>query len=84
MVKKESVILGDLDAMKTMAEVIKTLENLIYYRDVEIIHNINDISLSYCDKVKAFVLKNMNSGEIQQYADIQTCSQVLGKLLNIS
>lgn len=70
--------------MNTMAEVIKTLENLIYYRDVEIIHNFNDVSLSYCDKIKAFVLKNINSGEIQQFTDIQACSQVLAKLLNIS
>lgn len=50
------------------------MDNLVQYRDCEIIHTFNNLSLTYCNDSKTFVLKDTNNGETDQYIDSETCS----------
>lgn len=50
------------------------LDNLVMYRDCEITHTFDNLSLTYCSNSNTFVLKDTNTGETDQYNDPEACS----------
>lgn len=58
------------------------LKNLLQYRECDITHNFNGLSLTYCNQFKTFIVKHISSGEIEKYHDIDSCSLAIYEKLN--
>ena len=54
------------------------LETLLRYEDSEITHTFcsgnNTFSLSYCKELKNFQVKNIETGHIEHFPDVETTS----------
>ncbi|PLS18141.1 hypothetical protein CVD28_07535 [Bacillus sp. M6-12] len=61
-------------------ETKKMLENLIFYKDVQITHTINGYILTYSKDLKCFQILCNKTGELTQYADIESCESALSKI----
>jgi len=62
------------------------LETLLYYDNSEIIHKIHSenhtFSLSYSKERQAFQLKNNETGNIENYTDLEDISLTLYNIIN--
>ncbi|MBM6602428.1 hypothetical protein [Priestia megaterium] len=70
----------------TMTKIKDMLETLLYYGNSEIIHKIHSgnrtFSLSYSKERQAFQLKNNETGNIENYTDIESISLTLYNIIN--
>ncbi|KRD81441.1 hypothetical protein ASE51_24875 [Bacillus sp. Root147] len=70
----------------TITKIREMLEILLQYKDSEITHTIcsvsNTFSLSYSKELKAFQLKNVETGHIEQFPDVDTTSLVLYRIIS--
>ena len=69
-----------------MTKIKDMLETLLYYDNSEIIHKIHSgnhtLSLSYSKERQAFQLKNNETGNIENYTDIESISLTLYNIIN--
>ena len=64
------------------SEILNTLENLVYFKDVEITHTFDEYTITYCKNNKAFYVGNNKNGDVAAYSDIDSCAIALFDLLN--
>ena len=64
------------------SEILNTLENLVYFKDVEITHTFNEHTITYCKNNKAFYVRDNQNGDVAAYPDIDSCAIALFDLLN--
>jgi len=70
----------------TIIKIKEMLETLLQYEDSEIIHTIysvhNTFSLSYSKELKTFQLRNVETGEVERFTDVETISIALYKIIS--
>ncbi|MDY0944229.1 hypothetical protein [Priestia megaterium] len=70
----------------TITKIKDMLETLLYYDNSEIIHKIHSenhtSSLSYSKERQAFQLKNNETGNIENYTDLEDISLTLYNIIN--
>lgn len=66
----------------TITEIKKTLDNLLYYKDVEITHTVKDYALSYCKESNCFIIENMENGKVYRYEETGGCLTALNRIIN--
>ncbi|GAB1810459.1 MULTISPECIES: hypothetical protein [Priestia] len=70
----------------TITKIKEMLETLLQYKDSEITHTIcsisNTFSLSYSKELQAFQLKNVETGHIEQFPDLETTSLILYRIIS--
>ncbi|WP_280161075.1 hypothetical protein P5491_027065 (plasmid) [Priestia megaterium] len=70
----------------TIIKIKEMLETLLQYEDSEITHTIcsvnNTFSLSYSKERQAFQMKNIETGNIENYTDIEDISLTLYNIIN--
>ncbi|MGZ0879949.1 hypothetical protein ACWZQY_028810 [Priestia megaterium] len=70
----------------TIIKIKEMLETLLQYKDSEIIHTICNVnhtfSLSYSKELKNFQVKNVETGYIEHFPDIETTSIALYRIIN--
>jgi uncharacterized protein YkuJ len=71
----------------TIIKIKEMLETLLRYEDSEITHAFyggnNTFSLSYSKKLQAFQLKNVETGDIEHFSDVETTSLALYRIISI-
>jgi len=71
----------------TIIKIEEMLETLLRYEDSEITHTIcsknNTFSLSYSKELKNFQLKNVETGHIERFTDVETTSVALYRIISI-
>jgi hypothetical protein len=65
-----------------IGEIKRSLEHLVYYKDLRLMHTFGTFTLSYCGTAEEFHLLNSLTNKTQTYKDIEICSAVLYELLN--
>ena len=63
-------------------EILNTLENLVYFKDVEITHTFEEYTITYCNNTNSFYVKDNRNGETTGYPDVESCAIALYDLLN--
>jgi len=70
----------------TITKIKEMLETLLQYKGSEITHTIcsisNTFSLSYSKELQAFQLKNVETGHIEQFPDLETTSLILYRIIS--
>ncbi|MGG0451740.1 hypothetical protein ABEY82_15300 [Priestia megaterium] len=70
----------------TIIKIKEMLETLVKYEDSEITHTIcsekNTFSLSYSKELKNFQVKNVETGYIEHFPDVETTSIALDRLIS--
>ncbi|WP_280157729.1 hypothetical protein P5616_027125 (plasmid) [Priestia aryabhattai] len=70
----------------TIIKIKEMLETLLQYADSEITHIIcsknNTFSLSYSKELKNFQLKNIETGHIEHFPDVEVTSLALYKIIS--
>ncbi|WP_142919194.1 hypothetical protein [Peribacillus saganii] len=61
-------------------ETTKMLENLIFYKDVQISHTINGYTLTYSKDLKCFQIRCNETGELAHYSDVKSCELAISKI----
>ena len=71
----------------TIIKIKEMLETLLQYEDSEITHTIcsghHTFSLSYSKELKNFQLRNVETGDIEHFTDVETTSIALYKIISI-
>jgi len=71
----------------TIIKIKEMLETLLRYEDSEITHTIcsknNTFSLSYSKELKNFQVKNIETGHIEHFPDVETTSLALYRIISI-
>ncbi|MCM3768961.1 hypothetical protein AB3N02_27805 [Priestia aryabhattai] len=72
----------------TIIKIKEMLETLLQYEDSEITHTIcsvnNTFSLSYSKELQTFQLKNVETGHIERFTDVETTSLALDRIISIA
>ncbi|MDD1515806.1 hypothetical protein [Priestia megaterium] len=70
----------------TIIKIKEMLEILLQYEDSEIIHTIcrenNTFSLSYSKELKNFQVKNIETGHIEHFPDVEATSLALYRIIS--
>ncbi|MEJ9306902.1 hypothetical protein ABEW33_02370 [Priestia megaterium] len=70
----------------TIIKIKEMLETLLQYEDSEITHTVCNVnttfSLSYSKELKNFQVKNVETGYIEHFPDVETTSLALYKIIN--
>ena len=70
----------------TIIKIKEMLETLLRYEDSEITHTIcsknNTFSLSYSKELKNFQVKNVETGYIEYFPDVETTSIALDRIIS--
>ncbi|CAH0308319.1 MULTISPECIES: hypothetical protein [Priestia] len=71
----------------TIIKIKEMLETLLRYEDSEITHTFcsgnNTFSLSYSKELKNFQVKNIETGHIEHFPDVETTSLALYRIISI-
>ncbi|MDM8148594.1 hypothetical protein SAMN04487776_13214 [Priestia megaterium] len=70
----------------TIIKIKEMLETLLQYEDSEITHTIcsedNTFSLSYSKELRNFQVKNVETGYIEHFPDVETASIALYRIIS--
>jgi len=71
----------------TIIKIKEMLETLLQYKDSEITHTIcsgnHTFSLSYSKELQTFQVKNVETGHIECFTDVETTSLALYRIISI-